>query len=185
MDKRTKFLISAELVVIIASLCGNVYQYNSARQLEQQIADSNTAIENLQANNADLEKQIADATAELESLKNDISALNTQLDESIAERDALQSELSDLQAKAEQRQKEEEEAAKKAAEEVAKNTTTSKASTVTATKVTENYEPTEADKAAAIANIEAQLGVKVTYVENGGVGVDPIAMGVETGHQVQ
>lgn len=165
MEKGTKFLASVELVVIIASLCGNVYQYNTARQLEQQLTDSNTAIESLQSKNADLEKQIADATAELETLKSNVTALTAQIDESTAEKDALQSELSELQAKAEQKQKEEEEAAKKAVE-VAKTTTSVTTTNTNTATVVENYEPTQAQIDAAWANMEAQLGVTVTHVDN-------------------
>ena len=176
MEKGTKFLASVELVVIIASLCGNVYQYNAARQLEQQLADSNTAIESLQSKNADLEKQIADATAELETLKSNVTALIAQIDESTAEKDALQSELSELQAKAEQKQKEEEEAAKKAVE-VAKTTTSVKIST----PVEDSYELTEEQNEAALQYAAEQLGATIIYVDNNA----PISDGIEGGHQLR
>lgn len=54
---KNRIVIIVLSIAVVASLCGNIYQYHNTVQLEQQIDNSNISIERLQEDKDDLVKQ--------------------------------------------------------------------------------------------------------------------------------
>ena len=173
---KNKVVIAALALICVASVIGNVYQYNMLNSSRQQLADARMQLDNMISDYADLDAQLVAMQEQLDALNINMADKQSEIDSLEKENSELLSSISELEASIEETKRIAEEKAMETAkaEQTASTQTTETASTTTNQSTATGIDDDILQKMEAngFSFTNGTDGMTTVEVANDGAGVD-------------
>lgn len=99
---KNKVVIAVLALICVASVIGNVYQYNMLNSSRQQLADARMQLESMTNSYAELDTQLTSLQEELDALNINMADKQSEIDSLAKENSDLQNSISELEASIEE-----------------------------------------------------------------------------------